>query len=104
MLGRRLGRARRGLSAEENWAAALGPVRSCAGCLGQGGLDRHWALAGKGRKVGPDRAEREIGQRGKGMEEKGWPASGFGGLTGLGLVSGFSPFLSLFFSNTLKLI
>jgi len=61
VLGRRLGRARRGLSAEENWAAALGPVRSCAGCLGQGGLGRRWAWAGKGRKVGPDRAEREIG-------------------------------------------
>ena len=79
-------------------------MRSCAGCLGQGGLDRRWALAGKGRKVGPDRAEREIGLRGKGIEEKGWPASGFGGLTRLGSVSGFSRFLSLFFSNTLKLI
>ena len=53
---------------------------------------------------GPDRAEREIGLRGKGIEEKGWPASGFGGLTRLGSVSGFSRFLSLFFSNTLKLI
>ena len=61
---------------------------------------------GAGPEAGPraTRAEREIGLWGKGMEEKGWPASGFGGLTGLGLVSGFSPFLSLFFSNTLKLI
>ena len=74
------------------------------GELGQSGLDRRWALAGKGRKVGPDWAEHGIGLRGKGMEEKGWAASGFGGLTGLGLVSGFSPFPSLFFSNTLKLI
>ena len=59
---------------------------------------------GKGEWLGRTGLSARLGCGEKGMEEKGWPASGFGGLTGLGLVSGFSPFLSLFFSNTLKLI
>ena len=63
------------------WAAARGEGECGLGCLRAG----FWA-----------------GE--KGIEEKGWPASGFSGLTRLGSVSGFSRFLSLFFSNTLKLI
>ena len=61
-----------------------------------GGSGATWV--GRGVENEPSGAERGIGLWGKGMEEKGWAASGFGGLTGLGLVSGFSPFPSLFFS------
>ena len=78
--------------AEKELGRASGMLGRASGALSEDAEER------------ADWAERGIGLRGKGMEEKGWAASGFGGLTGLGLVSGFSPFPSLFFSNTLKLI
>ena len=78
--------------AEKELGRASGMLGRASGALSEDAEERaDWAECG-------------IGLRGKGMEEKGWAASGFGGLTGLGLVSGFSPFPSLFFSNTLKLI
>ena len=96
-----------GLRPEVEWGRASGPTRRWA--------ERDAALAswakvgwtgiglwrGRGERLGQTGLSAGLGCGGKGMEEKGWAASGFGGLTGLGLFSRFFSFsFSFLFQHT----